>query len=275
MTYDPRYQKKWKLDRHRGADRSLVPADVVRNHIAWLDGCMLSLRAIGDTAGVSVSAVSHILRGDHSGVQRDVAARILAVTPRAVYDRPNAAGFVPKVGAARRIQALYAIGWTGDHVNDAAGKPARFAQNLLNQKGVWVTLDAWRAVVRAYDELGMTPGPSTVNRRRAQKYGWAPPLAWDEASLDDPGALPETDEAADITAAGWGRVNPDSLHDCAIEWGMTRDQAADRLGVTRDAIDAALSRNDDGTFATAFARNATAQGHDRPTRDGLGLRRTA
>lgn len=275
MTYNPAYQKRYKYDRHRGVDRSLVPADAVRDHVAWLDACMLSLRAIGDTANVSAGVISDVLRGQQDGVQRAVAARILAVTPRAVYDRPNAAGFVPKVGAMRRIQALYAIGWTGDHVNTAAAKPVRFAQNLLNQKGVWITLTAWRAVTHAYDELSMTPGPSTVNKRRAQKHGWAPPLAWDEHDLDDPGATPFADELAERrNTKGSGVVNTDSLTDCALEWGMTIEQAAVRLSVTRDSIYQGLIRlpgDDDQRAALrdAFARNAIAQGTDRPTRDGL------
>lgn len=286
MTYNPAYSKRYRYDLHRGIDRSPIPADIVRNHLAWLDACMLSLRAIGDTADVSPTVISRVLRGkDQAGVHRAVAERLLAVTPAAVYNRPNADGFVPKIGAVRRIQALYAIGWTGDHVNNAAGKYARFAQNTINQRGIWITLDAWRAVVRAYDELAMTPGPSTVNRRRAQRAEWAPPLSWDDESIDDPNATPHVGEVTDardrMSGRGTGRVNVDSLHDCSIEWGMTIDQAAMRLGVSRDAIYQGLIRLPGGddeqrsALRAAFHRNEVAQGRDQPTRDGLGLRRTA
>lgn len=281
MTYNAAYQKRWTYDRHRGIDRSLVPASAVREHLAHLHRSGLSLRAIGDTANVSPTVISRVLNGKTGDLQRPVAARLLAVTARDVYERPNAAGFVPKVGAVRRIRALYAIGWTGDQVNQTAARSARFAQNLLNQPGDWITLDTWRAVARAYDQLWDKPGPSTVNRRRAKTAGWAPPMAYDDETIDDPAATPFVDEPIDITRPGQGRVNADSLHDCAIEWGLTIDQAAIRLGVARDSIYQGLIRLPGGddeqraALRAAFQRNAIAQGRDRPTRDGLGLRRTA
>jgi hypothetical protein len=45
-------------------------------------------------------------------------------------------------------------------------------------------------VARVYDELAMTPGPSTRARDAAARRGWVPPLAWDDDEIDDPQARP-------------------------------------------------------------------------------------
>ena len=107
-----------------------------------------------------------------------------------------------------------------------------------------------------------------------------PPLAWDDHAIDDPDATPFANEPTSITTRGHGIANHDSLTDCATSWGMTIQQAADRLGITKSTVEQAITRlerhgYDDGTLRAAFHRNAVAQGHDQPTRDGLGLRRTA
>ena len=47
-----------------------------------------------------------------------------------------------------------------------------------------------RKVAAVYDELCMTPGPSKIAAAKARHMGFAPPLAWDETTIDDPTATP-------------------------------------------------------------------------------------
>lgn len=125
-----------------------------------------------------------------------------------------------------------------------------------------------RAVATAYEQLWDVPAPRRDQREkisaaraqgRAQREGWAPPLAWDDAALDDPAATPHTDAGPARRQHGGGVVNHDSLTDCAIEWGLTITQAAHRLGVSKSTIDHGLRRFDtDGTLTACFARNLTA-----------------
>lgn len=191
---------------------------------------------------------------------------------------------VDGTGTRRRLQALAANGWSMREIADRLGVTNASINARLRKAGPVHRGTA--AKVRAlYDELwDVTPPPMTGKakgvrnriRRDAAKRGWHVPMAWD--TIDDPAATPFVDEPIDITRPGQGRVNADSLHDCAIEWGMTIEQAAVRLSVSRDAIYQGLIRlpGDDeqrSALRAAFHRNATAQGHDRPTRDGLGLRR--
>ena len=102
----------------------------------------------------------------------------------------QATGHVPRVGAVRRVQALLAMGWS-HHEIAAAG--AANTPRLLTGDGDLVTVQRWRQVRDVYDRLCMTPGPSPQTRGWAKALGYAPPLAWDEASIDDPGARPQGD----------------------------------------------------------------------------------
>jgi hypothetical protein len=103
------------------------------------------------------------------------------------------------------------------------------------------------AVRQLYDELWDAPPPcgpyksaaSARARRAAAARGWPPPAAWDDQSIDNPAVGP---------APGWQRAARLSSADLAEEardllsQGLTRDQAAQRLGKTRYAVDKALSR---------------------------------
>jgi hypothetical protein len=55
------------------------------------------------------------------------------------------------------------------------------------------TFDLW---CRVYDELKSVPGSNDRARTSALRYGWAPPGAWDESTIDDPNALPRLEVAA-------------------------------------------------------------------------------
>lgn len=96
--------------------------------------------------------------------------------------------YIDSTGTIRRIRALMALGWRYSDIDEAAGQRTSWTHNLTNQKQVH--LDTADRVARIYDELSMTPGPSNRLRALALKYGWHPPLAWDDATIDDPDEQP-------------------------------------------------------------------------------------
>ncbi len=61
---------------------------------------------------------------------------------------------------------------------------------LLTGTGNLVTIQRWREISELYDRLSMTPGPSPQTRGWAKTLGYAPPLAWDEDTIDDPRSRP-------------------------------------------------------------------------------------
>lgn len=97
---------------------------------------------------------------------------------------------VDATGTRRRLRALAAIGWPNAAIGALAGADHSTVSAWSNNARVRAgTADTVR---RVYDELSMTPGPSAKVRQIAARKGWAPPLAWDDDSIDDPAARPST-----------------------------------------------------------------------------------
>ncbi|MEV8177221.1 hypothetical protein AB0O99_04135 [Cellulosimicrobium funkei] len=238
----PEYYKRWRLDSSRGI-RRLVDADPVHAHLARLVAAGWSYRAISEAAGVAPTTVHKITHRGQATVRRDVAARILRVrADQVLARRANPAGFVPAVGARRRIEALLALGWRHEDITMASGLPGPGRSGVvLHQRGDWLAKATHDAILTAYAALSSRPGPSDRTRRRALALGYAPPAAWDDdAALDDPDAAP---------AAGW---RPDRAHRTGADLdeferltaaGEDPGRAARRLGVTTSAIAKAARRN--------------------------------
>ena len=117
-----------------------------------------------------------------------------------------------------------------------------------------------RAVAAAYEELAGAEPPSGTrpektaagrNRSAAAQMGWLSCWAWDDDTIDDPAASP---------AEGSRREGRLGGADLAAEvrellgFGLSRADAADRLGVTLAAAEKALGRYpraESGEFALA------------------------
>lgn len=142
---------------------------------------------------------------------------------------------VPSLGTIRRIRALQAIGWRLSDLDKAMGYSGRSnaMHNLTRQD--FVRRDTAEKVAAAYDEMSMTPGPSQRSRNLARKWGWLPPLAWDDIDND---SEPTTGPSEHIYRAP----------ELVAEWdhlrrsGESIEQAARQLGVTVGAIEKALER---------------------------------
>jgi transcriptional regulator with XRE-family HTH domain len=94
-------------------------------------------------------------------------------------------------GSARRLQALVAIGYTQAEIARQMGTHESWVSRLVGGYGRQVNAETVARIKEVYDRLAMTPGPSDRARRHAHKHNWAPPLAWDEDTIDDPAAKPD------------------------------------------------------------------------------------
>ena len=139
-------------------------------------------------------------------------------------------------GTRRRIQALWAIGWTSQHIADACGweTPQAITEIVNVREQIYATTAA--TIAHTYERMSMTPGPSAKNRRDAARKGWLPPLAWDDIDDIDETPREQTDRrlyrSAEL-AAEW-----DHLRRC----GVSIDTAARQLGVSVGAIEKAVER---------------------------------
>lgn len=99
---------------------------------------------------------------------------------------------VDVTGTRRRLQALAVIGWSPALLATRLGwRAPNSVRNLMSATGpAQVNIRTAAAVCALYDDLAMTAGPSMRARRHAERAGWVPPLAWDDANLDDPAAGP-------------------------------------------------------------------------------------
>jgi hypothetical protein len=224
-----------------------VDAAPARDHLDLLSRHRIGWARAAELAGLSRGTVSHILFTPRrvERIRPETEAAILAVQPSGEVVAPGAR--VPAIGTQRRIQALHAIGWTLSDV--AAGIDADrrnfgriFDQDEVRAETAQAVRDLYR---RAWDRPPAEDTPTAAYwarraREDAAERGWAPPMAWDDDAIDLPEGRP---------AKGWQRTRTswrtaDLVADVAeLEGqGYRREDAARRLGVTRDAVDKAVSR---------------------------------
>lgn len=98
---------------------------------------------------------------------------------------------VSTVGTVRRLDALACLGWSTAELSRQLGMHRSYL--LKVRERATVEQGTARKVAHLYDELCMTLAHTpTANRTAAdaRARGYAPPLAWDEGTLDDPKAKP-------------------------------------------------------------------------------------
>ncbi|GAB3884470.1 hypothetical protein [Terrabacter terrigena] len=161
------------------------------------------------------------------------------------YRKRRYLGLVPKpvapVGTMRRLQALYALGWTCPEIGERLGVSDSRVGHIMTGLYKRVTPETAARVRAVYDELSMTVpvdkpmvrrGDCPIHERGrndARRRGYAPPLAWDEETIDDPSARP---------AHLLRRAAPRGFDEAAVRRRIDGDQAvqlsdADRREVVR------------------------------------------
>ena len=214
---------------------------------------------IAELAGVSPMVVSRLLYGLYGQppsrrIRPENDARIRAVQPTLA----NLADHTPTdpTGTRRRLQALVACGWPPCWLYPRLGWQERFFDAVMYRRDRIAAKTA-RAVLVLYRELWDQPPPQATEAERravaparqlAERRGWALPQAWDDEVIDDPGAEPEEcrrrpgrrSQAVLIAEAQELMASPAEV---ITGQDLTRQQAADRLGVTRECLDTALSRH--------------------------------
>jgi AraC-like DNA-binding protein len=224
MTMSAREAKLRRVEYARGV-RRIVDAGPARNHVHTLMGHGWSLRAIAGAAGLSPAAV-HRVHQDRHNINRTTAAKILAISLDSLPEQPSQAvtePFVPRVGTVRRIQALLFMGHS--HA-DMTARSGIATANVQHQQGRWVTRSTHDAIAALYDDLWMTPGPSTKAQSFARRYGYAGPLAWDDID-HDPAPLVDAEREGDFQAQVDDVVVQRVLDRQPRPRKLTRDEAAE------------------------------------------------
>ncbi|MET8746350.1 helix-turn-helix transcriptional regulator [Streptomyces sp. NPDC004728] len=209
-----------------------VPAGPVREHVQKLLQQGLSMAQIDQASGVPATTVQRLVRGQVS-LRRENAEKILRVPLNVRVTQ----GDVSACGATRRVRALYALGHFNREIALVAGVSRHAVCYLAS--GTWSTLDvaADDGIRAAYDQLSMRAGESWKTRGLAERNGWAPPLAWDDDTIDDPAAVPDCGEQVprfvELAENGF---------ELEEQHGFTREQAAERLGVSKNVLQKAMGQ---------------------------------
>jgi predicted transcriptional regulator len=180
---DSRVDRAGLCQKHYRAskDRGFIDSTAVRAHITALNETGMSFRAIAYEAAMTEYGVRLIL--ENTRVQKNTAERIFAIPVG------GGNGLVTALGTRRRVQALAAIGWPQQEIAARVGEKPRHLSQFLRRDQI--RADKVRRIRAVFDELSTTPGPSEISRKRAQRAGWPPPLAWDDDTIDDPKAKPQ------------------------------------------------------------------------------------
>lgn len=167
---------------------------------------------------------------------------------------------IDPTGTQRRLQALAALGWPQETLGARLGMRTADIGRISRGEPTRVRSVVAERVCQLYDELSMTPGPSTLSVQRARAKGWAPPLAWDDEAIDDPTATPtgairarrnprrDVDEVAVRRAAAGEQLDLSAAERAALvallaRQGLSDALIADRVGLAARSVERIRARH--------------------------------
>ncbi len=244
---DKAYYKRYSVDRARGISRT-SPAARVRGHVnALVEEHGVTLTSIAEAAGLPAQTVQLISTAAHERVQITVEQKLLSVTAESILDQGRPNGMVPRHGSVRRLRALLANGWRHEDLTRRLGTRSA---NIVNPGRCRnISRSTHLAVKALYEELWDQegPAPAGARTRAAKSYRFAPPMAWDDDTMDRPAAQPDFGISAACTGpAAEGATKPADVLVENVEFLVNggNDWAAltTRLQVNPDALDRRLHR---------------------------------
>ena len=218
---------------------------------SWM-GAGYSAAWIATACGLQMRNIESALSERNAGHVRKLGA---TVTGRimAADIRTGTAGHCDALVARRRLQALACHGFDTSRLQAASG--ISFVTLASIRRGATKDITAARhhQIADLYELLSGRFGTSTEARRRATLAGWVPPLGWD--NIDDPTETPNTGATSGWTSSQ--RFDLDDVEFLLDVAPYTLDQLAERLNVTKSAIEHACERGDRRDILTRLARNTT------------------
>ena len=193
-----------------GQWQPFADAEPVRKHLRSVNAAGMPYEAIGERLGLA-SSLRYVLwgHGEHGPgqqVRRETAELILSYWP-SLDDFPDAAR-IDATGTRRRVQALAVCGWPRRAMAQKIGVREDYFRKAVSQNRVTARLA--RGVRAVYDawwdqdplDHGVPSGPVLSVRAESARLGFHPALAWDDDTIDDPQALPQTDADAPVVTEG-------------------------------------------------------------------------
>lgn len=226
-----RYGKRRRVLNSTG--RTLrVPAQPVADHVRHLFATGSGWAHILKKSGCSGCTIHRLLNGQRS-MKRTVADRLLAVRPE-----PQPYRRVPTLGSTRRLRALLAIGHRirgAGSIQEVSGVDQTVLSALISGRMETMWGDTADRIAAAYEQLAGQPGGYERNRRRAELEGWPGPDYWDADDFDNPDFQPATGATLRYVELAENGLELE-------RHGHTREQAAERLKVSKICLQQAIGR---------------------------------
>lgn len=230
-----------ELRHHDGGHRwesHYIDSQAVRTHINRLRRADIGIKQIAKRCGMPPGTIQ-ILADRRTGptvkVLPATAAKILAIAlPTTASITPTGGQHVSAIGTTRRLRALVAAGYPPAMVSREIGVAPCNLYALFSHCDDAADPIAL-AVADLFDRWEMTRGPSDRARALAHKLGWAPPLAWDLATIDAVDAHPAPSAAKHVSF-------PERYRELR-ELGVCDElDIARRLGMKVDSLQRQLAR---------------------------------
>lgn len=237
-----RYSKALRIDHERGIHRRCDPT-AAREHVLDLMTHGVTYTLIARAAGLPHARVGELVNGKKGRplkwIFRPTEEKLLAVTLDDIQPEHGFGKVSPEVGYRRRVEALGYMGWSMSRISEAMGFTKSTVHTHLNI-GAKVRTTSVQKLDEVYRQLRDTPGP--VGRARWCSYyaGYAPPMAWDDETIDDPNAKP-----AEVCCVVKDCVRAVRFHNlCSAHYNAVRERGGlqsvreyhrevDRLGARR------------------------------------------
>lgn len=232
-----RYMSRLRLEHQRG-QRRRTDAQPATDHLNQLIEAGWTQAQIERATGVNHRTLSPVLAGTYPSVNTTTAERILALP---IGPPPNTDVDTDATGTIRRLQALVAIGHIYPAIAARVGIHKDALGVIARGERPQVRTETAKAVAAAYRHMSRTPGTSVRSRLHAARLGWHGPLAWDDATIDDPDAQPEVDN---------GQQQPNRNQLAAYrreeaahfaQFGIPAHEIAARLGMAESTVRAIVA----------------------------------
>ena len=200
---------------------------------------------LGDDAWEVLTTYTGTQLAEATGINRNVIYRLQATSPEKIVTRATRDAILgarwpwTTIGIQRRVQALYALGWTAAQIGRECGVRHDPILRLMQRDAEFVRHEYAAKVVEVYERLAMAPAPesraATRIRRLARERGYVPPLAWDDIDTDEAPVTTSTRTtypAADLVAE----------YEFLTGGGVAHGHALEQLGVSDDALERARYR---------------------------------
>jgi len=192
----------------------------------------MGYKRIAEEAGEATTVVARILKIDRSRP----ADRVRIETQEAILKVRPSSRLVPGLIAARKLQALIAIGWTQTEIAKRLHvDPSNIKSLITGSRAIFTSKD--KKVDQLFRQLQNTPGRSDLARQRAKRLNWLPPMAWDD--IDDPSERPQHEHLRKESRAY--KIHPEDLQELT-RLGWSNEEIAKRYNMKIKSVERQLYR---------------------------------